>query len=94
MTTKLVGNTLYDMPKGQKLHIDEIWAFLSVDEEGDEGIVAITSPLTGLMLPLIAADRERLDQLKPMAQRTARDTGRKVRLCKFHQRTEVEELNP
>lgn len=77
---------------GVGFRIDSVWAFLAVHGDGDEGIVGINTP-TG-WLPAVAADQERLHQLKPLMERMASAAGQRIRLVKFHTREEVEEYGP
>lgn len=71
--------------------IEQIWAALSLDE-GGEGVIA--APMGGMTLPLIAADKRRLDQIVPIAKRVANMFGKPVRLAKFSQREDVEVYQP
>jgi hypothetical protein len=71
--------------------IDAIWAALSLDE-GGEGVCA--APIGGMTLPLIAADKRRLDQIIPIARRIAELFGKPVRLAKFTRREDVEIYQP
>lgn len=71
-----------------QLRIDEMFAFIALDEDGTEGVVAFMGT------PLVGADMERCDSYKPIAQAIATQAGVKVTLIKFSQRTEVEEINP
>lgn len=75
---------------GNKLRIDQIWAFVSVDEKGDEGLCAFQSSMG--WTPLIAADEARLESLRPVAQRIADASGKPIRLLKFSTREIVEEI--
>lgn len=71
--------------------ITSIWAYISVDPvDGDEGILAFQSGY-GTM-PMIAADKRRLDQLRPMAEAIAQDFGIEVHLVRFDNRSNVEIL--
>jgi hypothetical protein len=63
--------------------IDRIWAFLSLDD-GGEGVMG--APLDGGTVPLIAADKRRLDDLIPLARRLATRFGKPIRLAKFSKR--------
>ena len=57
--------------------IERIWAFLSVDAAGNEGLCA--APLGGLgLVPLIAADEARLESLRPIAVYLAARTGKRI----------------
>lgn len=70
--------------------IDEVYVFIAVDEQG-EGIPAMTLPGLGTV-PLIGADKDRIDSLRPYADRMARMSGKKIKLVKFTTRVELEEL--
>ncbi|KKL14353.1 hypothetical protein LCGC14_2516530 [marine sediment metagenome] len=70
------------------MKITEMFAFVSVDANGDEGVVAMTSPL-GMMLPLIGADMARVESLKLHAIKIAEVTGIPVILLKFSVREEI-----
>jgi hypothetical protein len=83
----------FERPKGSMPRIKSIWAFLVVDpKDENEGIISMTRD--GLMMPLIASDRVRLDQLRPYAQRVADQIGRPVQLVEFVQRVELETIEP
>jgi hypothetical protein len=84
--------TLVHVPPNEKFYIDSVWAFVSEDAKGNEGIVAHTMGAT--LMPLIAADEERLRQLRPYAEKLAKMGLVKIKLVKFHQRTEVETIAP
>jgi hypothetical protein len=70
--------------------IGEVHAYLVVGESGDEGIAAYHTG-TGWM-PMICADKARIDSLRPMVEALARETGQAVRLVKFATRTDVETI--
>jgi hypothetical protein len=75
------------------IFINEIWAFVSVDpEDGYE--VVLSGPLLGpgSQVPLIAADKKRLESLWPIAREIAAMTGRKCKLVRFWNREEIEEF--
>ena len=71
-----------------KLYIGEIFVFVCKDDKGDEGVPAFQAPLG--MMPLIAADRARLSDLKPIAKMLTIAAGRKITLCRFTGREELE----
>lgn len=82
---------LKKQPKNTMPRIDTIWAFVSVDpDDGNEGVCAFHTG-EGWM-PMIAADIARLDQIRPIAQKIARDRQQAVKLVRFSQRTEEETL--
>jgi hypothetical protein len=73
--------------------IDEVYLFVSSDEDG-EGVCAGPLLGPGSMVPLIAADKARLDSLIPVARQLAKASGTKIKLVKFTTRTEVMEIDP
>ena len=74
------------------MRVNHMWAFLAVDDEGNEGIVA--ARLEGTWFPLIAADEERLEQLRSVARHTAAIVKKQVQLVKFTERVELEIVKP
>jgi hypothetical protein len=80
-------------PPNTLQRIDAIWAFVSVDEHGNEGLCA--APYEGFgMLPLIAADAARLQSLMPVARHLARQSGMRIRLIKLSTREELATYEP
>jgi len=72
------------MPK-----IDEIYAFIAEDSgPEDEGIAAFVSK--GWAMPMVAADKARVDSLREMARYIAKATGKPIKLIRFSVREEVE----
>lgn len=72
--------------------IEAVHAFVAVDEDGEEGIIGMQT-MKG-WLPFVAADKTRLDQLRPIAQSIANQTNKEVRLLRFAIREDVEVLEP
>lgn len=77
--------------KGQ-LRIEQMYAFIVLDDDNTEGIPAFATP-SGPM-PMVGADMKRVDDLRPIAETIARDMGKKVTLCRFEVRTEIEVFEP
>lgn len=71
--------------------INHIWAFLAIGDDDEEGVIG--ADMGGVMMPLIAANEERLDNLRPYARSIARVSGKKVTLVKFTVREKVEEID-
>lgn len=63
------------------LKIKEYYAYIGTDENGNEALPA--ADIGGIRCPLIGADMQRMDQLKPYAQDIARITGCEVKIVKF-----------
>ena len=74
-------------------HITEIYVFASADE-GGEGVVGMTLPVNGreTFMPFVCADKERMEQLKPIAKKIAQESGKTIKLIKFKHRKEIETL--
>jgi hypothetical protein len=75
-----------------QLRIEEIFAFTVVDTDGTEGVPAFQSGHH--ILPMMGADRARIESLRPMAQQWADANGMPITLVKFTTREEVEVLRP
>ncbi len=77
------------------LHINEIWAWVSVDEEG-EGILSVQALIDGELtwMPLVGADQERMDSLRAQAVRIAERERRTVKLIHLSVRTDLETIEP
>ena len=66
------------------LSIEEIWVFVSKDEDGNEGVCGCPLPGGAVVMPMVCADEERVDSLRQMAQMIADNTdGHEIVLRKF-----------
>jgi hypothetical protein len=73
--------------------IDAVWMVVSVDENGNEGMVAAPIGPDRVTMPLIAADEARLKSIIPMAEHMAKlFPWKKMRLIKLTTREEVMEI--
>lgn len=77
--------------RGQ-LRIEQMYAFVVLDDDNTEGIPAFAGPSGPV--PMVGADMKRVDDLRPIAQAIAEDMGKKVTLCRFEVRTELETFEP
>ena len=73
--------------------ISSLWAWTVVGDDDEEGIPAFDAG-GGVVMPMIASDRVRIDDLRPTAEQIAREMGRKVTLARFEVRTDVEVIEP
>ena len=87
------ATTVIDTPQNYMGRIEHLWAALSVDD-GGEGLCAAPMVQGTLTMPLIAADKRRLEQIRPFARSLARVTERVVRIVKFGSREDVEIFRP
>jgi len=72
--------------------VTELFAFVVDGGDGNEGVAAVRTP-QGWM-PMIGADRARVESFRPHAQAIADATGRDVRLILFAFPELVETLRP
>jgi len=75
------------------IRIEEMFAYVVEDDDGFEGVPAFSDE-TGVMIPLMGADMQMAEKLRPMAQACADTLGKSVRLIRFSQRHELEALLP
>lgn len=83
---------LHDPGRGMGFVIADIYAFVAVHPDGDEGILG--QSIGGVLMPLIGADLTRLQQLRPMAEQIAKESGKVVKLVRFTNRTELDVIQP
>lgn len=73
--------------------ITDIHAFVAVaPDTNSEGLVAMTHGL--MMLPLIAADTDRLESLRLAAKKIATATKQEIKVIRFTVREEIETIKP
>lgn len=72
--------------------ITELFAFVAIDEDGDEGIAAFSN--NGMMMPMVGADTERVAVLRPIAQKMADRFGIEFRVVRFTVREQIEAIKP
>jgi hypothetical protein len=78
---------------GTGQRIDKLYAWIAREEDGGEGLVAAKLPNLG-WLPLVGADRERMESLRELAMNTARGSHRPVRLKVFSRGVTIDEIDP
>lgn len=85
------GTTLVT-PKNY-LKIEEIFAFISTDENG-EGVIADTMIMHGelMQMPFVCADKARVDSLRKRAKEIAKMSGKKIKLIRLSLREDIEEI--
>lgn len=72
--------------------VSEIWAYLVIDpKDKNEGIAGFQTP-TGMM-PMIAADRGRVEHLREYAEDISRNLGVDIRLVRFSAREIVDTIH-
>jgi hypothetical protein len=73
------------------LKIEELYAIIAKDENGDEGIMGASMVIEGqpMMMPLVGADETRVRKWIPHAVAIAKETGMEFRICRFRDRKDV-----
>lgn len=71
------------------LRIDELLAWISVDPDGNEGIIG-AKLLGDTFLPFVGADRARIESLRGKAREISMLTGHPIRLVRFSKREVLE----
>lgn len=71
--------------------VETLWAFISAGDDGEEGLIGATTG-SGTFVPFIAADRARLESLRPMAMQIAQQHAATILLVRFDLRTDVQKL--
>lgn len=82
------------MTERPPLVIDELWAWVSLGPDGDEGLLAAPTLGPGSLVPLVGADKERMESLRPLAQAMADAFGVNANLLRFSSRELLEHLEP
>ena len=72
-----------------ELKIEEMYAFIATEEDGQEGICAFQIK-SGLWMPMVGADLKRVASLRPMAEAISKATGKQIEVCKFTNRQHLE----
>ena len=72
--------------------IDQMFAFVVIDEDGDESVPAILNKNT--WLPLVGADLSRIESLMEPAQVAATQLGKPIKIYRFSVREEIGEVKP
>lgn len=74
--------------------IEKFRAFVSVDENGDEGLCAYFNREQGQWLPLIAADEKRFESIEALARIVAKQSGRPVHVIEYSARKQIGVIQP
>jgi|1185.fasta_scaffold2021842_2 hypothetical protein len=69
--------------------INVVYAFIAIDKDGSEGIPAFVAE-NNLVMPLLGADLDRVETLRPIAEDIAVTKNLIITLAKFEHRTDLE----
>jgi len=63
--------------------VDELFAFITTGDTGDEGVIAVELVGSDTVLPLVAADLMRIQEMVPFAEAIRQQTGHEYKLKHF-----------
>ncbi len=63
--------------------VDELFAFITTGDTGDEGVIAVELVNSNSVMPLVAADLGRIHQMIPFANAIQEQTGHTYKLKHF-----------
>lgn len=72
---------------GQK--IDKVYAWIGTESDGREGVLALSSPTTGISVPLIGADSKQMESHRRYAKTVADVSGLPVQFVEFSVRRDL-----
>lgn len=78
--------------KHEPQKITELYAWVCTEDDGGDGVPA--TKLGNLVYPLIGADKQRVESMRPHALKVAQITGRPIKLMKFSKMEFVEQVEP
>jgi hypothetical protein len=83
----------FSTPGSDSQRLNQLWLVTYINETGLE-VVAQAKLTTGDYAPLIAADQARLESMVPAARELAKASHIKMRLIKFTNRVDIEDIVP
>ena len=72
--------------------IDQMFAFVVIDTDGDEGIPAFSHG--GMVWPLVGGDVDRIESLMERAREIAKASGKPMKIYRYSVREQIGEVNP
>jgi hypothetical protein len=83
----------FSTPGSESQRLNQLWLVTYINETGDE-VVAQAKLANGSYAPFIAADQARLESMMPAARGLAKANNIKMRLIKFTNRVDIENIVP
>jgi hypothetical protein len=74
--------------------LDELYVFMSVDDNGMRGIVASLVPALGASGPLVTGSLGVAEYFKGLAEQVARRTGKRIVMYRFRRGEELWSTDP
>lgn len=73
--------------------ITEVHIFAAIGDDGEEGIIGMTTP-GGIFMPFVCADATRVADMRPHAIQIGKATNRTINLIRLSVREDVETFEP
>ena len=73
------------------LKIEALYAYVSVDENGNEGILGAGMP-NGMFMPLVGADKDLIEKCRSIAEKIGKASKMKIKLIKLTHREDLGEI--
>ena len=83
----------FSTPGSESQRLNQLWLVTYINETGEE-VVAQAKLANGSNAPFIAADQARLESMMPAARSLAKANNIKMRLIKFTNRVDIENIVP
>jgi hypothetical protein len=83
----------FSTPGSDSQRLNQLWLVTYVTETGEE-VLAQGKLTNGRYVPLIAADHARMESMVPAARELAKANNIKMRLIKFTNRVDIEDIVP
>lgn len=65
------------------LIIEKLYAWISEDDDGQQGVIAFTPAFNAMTLPLVGADMARIESFRPYIEKIAEESKKKILLMEF-----------
>ncbi len=69
--------------------IDQLFAFVTVDDDGTEGVIGFFDARAGMAVAMMGADLARVEDLKRIAERDPMLRGRRIEILRFSDRKTI-----
>lgn len=86
------AHLIHDTDGGTGFRIEAMWAYVVLHGDGDEAIPA--QSIGGAMMPMLGADRVRVQALRPLVREMATLLGKPIKLVRFEHRVDEEVIEP
>ncbi len=76
-----------------KTPIETLYAFVGIEDDGSEGIIAVTMEEVG-NIPFVFSDKKLIEMCKPLAIDAAKAAGKRIKLIQMTSRKVLYDFDP